>query len=299
MKEYYNKNFDPYYGQLVDVCGNVKRVLANNPSPFTYYGTGTYIVDDEELAIIDPGPNIKSHINNLLRVISKDTKVHIFITHTHADHSPATHILKEERECITYGYGAYPFEKYDTKFEEGHDLEFKPDISLKDGDKIKAKNWTIKAIHTPGHTSNHMCYGLEESSVLFTGDHIMGWATTVIIPPDGDMEAYMNSLKKVLSYNYNVFFPTHGGPIKSPKKFVNALIGHRKMREQQIINELFKNSLTINEMVSKFYKNTNKKLWPAAKKSILATLISLEKKGIKCVDNSKEDNTKWVLIKKK
>ena len=134
-----------------------------------------------EIAIIDPGPIIESHITNLLKIIRKANKVYLFITHTHADHSPATRIIKEKIDCISYGYGPYKSKKFDTKFEEGHDLTFSPDVYLKDGDIIKSNNWTIKAIHTPGHTSNHMCYGLKENSILFTGDHVMGWSTTVIV----------------------------------------------------------------------------------------------------------------------
>ena len=293
MKKYYNKKFKPNYHEIEKVAENVRRLLAPNPSPFTFHGTGTYIIGNNELAIIDPGPNIDSHIESILKIIHKKDLVHLFITHTHADHSPAAKIIKEKTNSITYGYGAYPSDRYDTQFEEGHDLDFSPDIILKDGDLIKGPNWTIRAIHTPGHTSNHMCYGLEESSILFTGDHIMGWATTVIIPPDGDMTEYMNSLRKVALLDYQTYYPTHGAPIKEPKKFVKALIAHRKMREQQVIKELFKNSLSIKEMVCKFYKGTDKRLWPAAEKSLLATLISLEIRGkVKAIGHK---NARWKL----
>ncbi len=296
MKQYYNKKFKPNYHKLEEIDINVIRLLAPNPSPFTFYGTGTYIIGKNELAIIDPGPNIGSHIEIMLKIINKKTLVHLFITHTHADHSPAAKIIKEKTRSITYGYGAYPKERYESQFEEGHDLDFKPDIKLKDGDIVKGPDWTIRAIHTPGHTSNHMCYGLEENSILFTGDHIMGWSTTVIIPPDGDMTAYMNSLRKLLSLNYKVYYPTHGSPIKEPKKFVKALIAHRKMREYQILKELFNKSQSIKEMVSKFYKTTDKRLWPAAEKSILATLISLENRGKVTTLGGK--NTRWKLTSK-
>ena len=172
-------------------------------------------------------------------------------------------------------------------------MTFKPDVTLKDGELVKAKNWTIRAIHTPGHTSNHMCYGLEENSILFSGDHIMGWSTTVIIPPDGNMSSYIDSLKKVLDYDYKVIYPTHGGPIVKPKQFVRALIKHRLMRQKQITNELKKNKLSLKEMVSRFYKTTDKRLWPAAEKSILANLLSLKSKGIVIDENDKK--TIWKL----
>ena len=295
MKKYYNKNFEPNYKIAEVVDTNVKRLLAPNPSPFTFQGTGTYLIGNKEIAIIDPGPRIESHVENLLSIIDKDILIHIFITHTHADHSPAAELIKKERKAITYGYGAYPFEKYDTNFEEGHDLNFKPDIILKDGEVIKKKDWTIRAIHTPGHTSNHMCFGLEENSILFTGDHIMGWSTTVIIPPDGDMTDYIKSLEKVLLFNYKTFFPTHGAPIEEPKRFVRALIGHRKMREKQILNELKKTPLYIEEMVRKFYKSTDKRLWPAAEKSLLASLLSLKKKGMLSNESNKKSKSKWQL----
>ena len=293
MKRYYNKKFTANYenAEILDV--NVKRLLAPNPSPFTFYGTGTYIIGDEEVAVIDPGPKIESHIKNLLKLISQASKVHLFITHTHADHSPASKIIKDNINCITYGYGPYPRKNFNTEFEEGHDLTFKPDVTLKDGELIKGKNWSIRAIHTPGHTSNHMCYGLEENSILFSGDHIMGWSTTVIIPPDGNMSSYIDSLKKVLDYDYKVVYPTHGGPIVKPKQFVRALIKHRLMRQKQITNELKKNKLSLKEMVCKFYKTTDKRLWPAAEKSILANLLSLKSKGIVIDENDKK--TIWKL----
>ncbi len=295
MKNYYNKNFEPNYITAEQINSNVRRLLAKNPSAFTFYGTGTYIIGREDIAIIDPGPIIDSHIQNLLKITNKAKRVNLFITHTHADHSPAANIIKAKINCTTYGYGPYPNKKNDTQFEEGHDVNFDPDVYLKDGDIIKGKDWTIKAIHTPGHTSNHMCYGLEEKSILFSGDHVMGWSTTVIIPPDGDMRDYIESLKKILMLDYKIYLPTHGGPIKEPKKFVNALIGHRKMREQQILQALKINSLTIKKMVEIFYKNTDKKLWAAAEKSVLATLISLEKQDKVLVENNQNINAKWKL----
>ena len=294
MKNYYNKNFKANYNTVEIIDSNVKRLLAKNPSPFTFYGTGTYIIGHNDLAIIDPGPLIESHIFNLLKLLKSAKKVSLFITHTHADHSPAAKVIKENIDCTSYGYGPYKRKKFDTNFEEGHDLNFKPDICLNDGELVNGDGWTIRAIHTPGHTSNHMCYGLEEQLILFTGDHIMGWSTTVIVPPDGNMTSYIESLKKVLNYKYKIFYPTHGGPITKPRQFVNALIAHRLMRQTQIINELSKNNLTIKEMVSKFYKTTDKRLWPAAEKSILANLLSLKDKGVVVDEDNKK--VKWKVI---
>tara|TARA_A100001011_G_scaffold399498_1_gene508435 strand:- start:16357 stop:17241 length:885 start_codon:yes stop_codon:yes gene_type:complete len=294
VKNYYNKNFKANYDAIETIDNNVRRLLARNPSPFTFYGTGTYIIGKDELAIIDPGPLEEKHIEKLLNIIRKATKVKLLITHTHADHSPAAMVIKENIECTTFGFGPYKRKKFDTRFEEGHDLTFKPDVYLNDGDTVKGKGWTIRAIHTPGHTSNHMCYGLEENKILFTGDHVMGWATTVIVPPDGNMTAYLKSLKKIINYKYEIFYPTHGGPITKPKKFVKALIAHRLMRQTQIKNELSKNQSTIKEMVSKFYKTTDKRLWPAAEKSILANLLSLKDKGVVIDENNEQ--VRWKLI---
>ena len=288
MKNYYNKNFKANYDAIEDIDGNVKRLLAKNPSPFTFHGTGTYIIGCDDLAVIDPGPLVETHIFNLLKLLKNTKKVSLFITHTHADHSSAARVIKENLGCTSFGYGPYKRKNFDTNFEEGHDLTFKPDVQLNDGEIVKGSGWTIRAIHTPGHTSNHMCYGLEEKSILFTGDHIMGWSTTVIVPPDGNMTSYIESLRKILNYKYKTFYPTHGGPITKPKQFVKALIAHRLMRQNQIINELLKNNLSIKEMVSKFYKTTDKRLWPAAEKSILANLLSLKDKGVVTDENNKK-----------
>lgn len=297
MKEFLNKKYKANYNKLERVSKRVRRLLAPNPSPFTYYGTGTYIIGFKEVCIIDPGPKINIHINNLLSQINKNLIKYILVTHTHADHSPAAEIIKKATNAKTYGFGPYPNIKTDKEFEEGHDTKFIPDVFLKDGQEIKTKEWTIRAIHTPGHTSNHMCFSLEEEKILFTGDHVMGWATTVIVPPDGDMTAYIESLKKIEKLNHKKFFPTHGGVIEEPSKLVRALIAHRKMREKQIMNELSKNIISLDRMVEKFYANTEKKLWKAAEKSLLATLISLEKKGLVC---RVKDNTfqidKWKLV---
>ena len=288
MKNYYNKNFKANYDAIEDIDGNVKRLLAKNPSPFTFHGTGTYIIGYDDLAVIDPGPLVETHIFNLLKLLKNAKKVSLFITHTHADHSSAARVIKENLGCTSFGYGPYKRNNFYTNFEEGHDLTFKPDVQLNDGEIVKGNGWTIRAIHTPGHTSNHMCYGLEEKSILFTGDHIMGWSTTVIVPPDGNMTSYIESLRKILNYKYKTFYPTHGGPITKPKQFVKALIAHRLMRQNQIINELLKNKLSIKEMVSKFYKTTDKRLWPAAEKSILANLLSLKDKGVVTDENNKK-----------
>ena len=296
MQENSKSSFLKDCDKLEPISFLVKKLMAPNPSPFTLYGTGTFIIGRKEICIIDPGPIIESHIYNLLNKIDKSLITHILITHTHADHSPAANILKKETGAKTFAFASSPKGIKGTKFEEAHDNEFIPDELLKDNDIITGKDWTIKAIHTPGHTSNHLCYSLEEEKILFTGDHVMGWATTVVVPPDGNMDDYISSLKKLLCHDYKIYYPTHGECIKNPKKYVRGLIAHRKMREIQILNELKKNSLSINEMTPKFYSSTDKRLWPAASMSLLATLLSLEKKNkISSKKNDLKDNEKvWV-----
>ena len=289
------ENFSFEYGVSEQITPLVKRVIAKNPGPFTYTGTGTFIVGTKELAVIDPGPIDNNHLNAIIKACGKSKISHIIITHTHNDHSPLSKSLQKKTGAPIYSFLNKNMDtKTDNQFEEGYDNSFKPDIVIKDGDLIKGYDWTLEAIHTPGHTSNHMCYGLEEKLILFTGDHIMGWSTTVIVPPDGNMTSYIESLKKVLNYKYKIFYPTHGGPITKPKQFVNALIAHRLMRQTQIINELSKNNLTIKEMVIKFYKTTDKRLWPAAEKSILANLLSLKDKGVVVDEDNKK--VKWKVI---
>ena len=284
------------YEKIETVSFLVRKLMAPNPSPFTLYGTGTYIIGRKQICIIDPGPLIESHINKILNSVDKNLISHILITHTHADHSPAANIIKKETGAKTYAYDSYPKGIIGNRFEEAHDKSFTPDVKLRDSDMVQGKDWTIKAIHTPGHTSNHLCFFLEQEKILFTGDHVMGWATTVVVPPDGDMDDYISSLKKLLLHDYGIYYPTHGSPIKEPIKYVRGLIAHRKMREMQILNELRKNSLSVDDMVPKFYSTTDKRLWPAASMSLLATLISLEKKKkIFSKGSELEDNQKvWV-----
>ncbi len=193
------ENFSFEYGVSEQITPLVKRVIAKNPGPFTYTGTGTFIVGTKELAVIDPGPIDNNHLNAIIKACGKSKISHIIITHTHNDHSPLSKPLQKKTGAPIY---SFLNEKMDTKtdnqFEEGYDNSFKPDVVIKDGDLIKGYDWTLEAIHTPGHTSNHMCYSLAEESILFSGDHVMGWSTTVIVPPDGDMDEYLKSLEKLL-----------------------------------------------------------------------------------------------------
>ena len=291
-------NLSKNYDNIEEISFLVRKITAPNPSPYTLHGTGTFIIGKKNLCVIDPGPLLESHVNNIIRAAGEKPISHILVTHTHADHSPAAKTLKEKTGAKTYAFDSYPKGIIGSNFEEAHDKEFKPDYRLTDNQIIKGKDWTIKAVHTPGHTSNHLCYSLEEENLLFTGDHVMGWATTVIVPPDGNMDDYIVSLKKLLKINYNTFLPTHGEAISNPHKYVRGLITHRKMRENQILEELKKNDSSINQMIPKFYSTTDKKLWPAASMSMLATLKSLEKKKKIIIKKNhlQENETVWKYI---
>ncbi len=287
----------PVYGKVQKITKNVSRIMASNAGPFTFYGTGTYIIGKDNLCIIDPGPNDQTHINNLLSFIKNKKVSHLLITHTHADHSPASKAIKEATGALRVGFGPHGLGKHKgPKFEEFGDMEFIPDYFIKDGETIKGDGWTVQAVFTPGHTSNHMSYAFVEEKILFTGDHVMGWSTTVIVPPDGDMGDYMESLRKLLKREDSLYIPTHGEPIKNPKRFVRALINHRKMRENQLLVHLRKKSATINEMIPRFYATTNIKLWPAASKSLLALLLYLERSDYVRCDNHNDYNKPWSLL---
>ena len=275
------ENFSFEYGVSEQITPLVKRVIAKNPGPFTYTGTGTFIVGTKELAVIDPGPIDNNHLNAIIKACGKSKISHIIITHTHNDHSPLSKPLQKKTGAPIY---SFLNEKMDTKtdnqFEEGYDNSFKPDVVIKDGDLIKGYDWTLEAIHTPGHTSNHMCYSLAEESILFSGDHVMGWSTTVIVPPDGDMDEYLKSLEKLLDRNHQMYLPTHGTQIDYPHDFVNKYIEHRNNREDQIIKVIKSGSSMISEMVKIIYSDVDPGLHPAASMSTLAHLNRMVKNKI-------------------
>ena len=276
----FNKNLEFTYGNCDTVSPLIRRVIANNPGPFTFYGTGTYIIGKGTVAIIDAGPPIDSHINALKDALRGETVSHLLVTHTHLDHSPATQDLKEYTGAKSYGFGPHgsgqelgPLKN--ESVEEGADKAFVPDQTIADGDIISGPNWTLEAIHTPGHTSNHLCYALLEESTLFSGDHVMGWSTTVISPPDGNMGDYMHSLKRLSKRPERKFWPTHGPSIDEPGLFVPALIQHRYDREKQIINCVKAGITSIPEIVKHLYQDIDQNLHKAAARSVLSHLIHL------------------------
>lgn len=276
----FNRSFDAPYGECLPVSALVHRVLAPNPGPFTFKGTGVYIVGTRDVVVIDPGPDIPGHLEALKRALGGKRISHILLTHTHSDHSPAAAPLKEWSGARTYAYGPDGSgADGDVKVEEGGDRAFVPDIRVRDGDILAGDGFTIECVFTPGHTSNHMCYALKEEKALFTGDHVMGWSTTVVVPPDGDMADYRASLAKLLAREDCIMWPTHGGPVRDPQSFVRFLLAHRAEREEQIVGCLRAGVSRIPDIVARLYADVDRRLHPAAAMSVLAHLIELSRTG--------------------
>ena len=264
------------YGNCDQLTPLVRRVIANNPGGFTFTGTGTYIIGKKNIAVIDPGPIDNDHYNALIKATEGQKITHILLTHNHNDHSPLAKRLKSETGAKIYFKNLSNSDLAQDDFEEGYDRNIEGDIELNDKDIIKSDEWSIEVIHTPGHTSNHICYALLDENILFSGDHVMGWSTTVIVPPDGNMDDYLVSLEKLLSRNEDRFFPTHGPIIDNPKKLVTNYISHRLDRERQIIEAIKRGNNKISDIVKLIYKDVDQSLHPAAAMSTLAHLKRME-----------------------
>jgi len=276
----FNFSLDFEYGRMDQLTPNIRRVIANNPGSFSFLGTGTYIIGTGEVAVIDPGPLLDDHIRAILDGLGDEKVSHILITHTHMDHSPAAKILKARTGAPTYGFGPHGAGKKKASVQaDGADMDFIPDVLVKHGDVIQGKGWTIECVYTPGHTSNHMCFQLCEEKALFSGDHVMGWSTSIISPPDGDMTAYMDSLQLLLDRDDKIYWPTHGTSISDPKAYVQTFIAHRLERETQIIEALNTGYETITEMVPGMYVDLDKNMYPAAARSVFAAIIRLVDTG--------------------
>jgi glyoxylase-like metal-dependent hydrolase (beta-lactamase superfamily II) len=281
----YRREIAFQYGKLEPVAPGIRRIVARNPGPFTYKGTGTYVVGVGEVAVIDPGPDLPEHLQALLTSLEGERVTHILITHTHRDHSPAAKPLKQATGALTYGFGPHAGGKRgEAGVEEGGDWDFTPDIVVRDREWIEGPNWRFEAVHTPGHTSNHLCFALPDSGILFSGDHVMGWSTSVIAPPDGDMAAYMASLDKLLDRHDTVYWPTHGPAITEPARHVRAFIAHRREREAGIIDCLKSGLETPAAIVERLYIGLNPALRRAAARSVLAHLIDLIGRDIVAAD---------------
>jgi glyoxylase-like metal-dependent hydrolase (beta-lactamase superfamily II) len=289
------------YGRVDQVSPTIRRVIAENPSKFTYFGTGTYIVGRGDVVVIDPGPILDSHRDALASALAGERVRAILITHCHADHSPLAAWLKDDTGAPTVAFGPHPRPTIDemvdlvdlvdidgddegvgneTKVEESTDHDFLPDHEAVDGEVVfEGAGCRLSAVHTPGHTSNHLCYAYSEESALFSGDHVMGWSTTVVSPPDGDMAAYVDSLHKVAGRHDGVLWPTHGPPRYSPAGYVSELLAHRLERERQVLEQVRAGVGTVAELVEILYADVRPELHTAAGRSVLAHVLKLVAEG--------------------
>lgn len=279
----FHQRLDVEYGKPIPIAPNLKCLTAKNRGPYTYTGTGTFIIGEKKVAIIDPGPLLESHIEDLLSFLENKTLTHILITHTHIDHSPAAKPLAQETGAPIFAFGPHGIGigagLEEEEVEEGADKEFIPTKTLKDGETISGEGWSLKAIHTPGHTSNHMCFHWLEENIIFTGDHIMGWSTSVISPPDGDMGAYMKSLEKIKNIGAKALHPTHGPAIPNPNEFISSLIFHRLEREDQILKTVQKGHQGLREITEIVYSHIGPELIMAAERNTLSHLLYLVEQG--------------------
>jgi glyoxylase-like metal-dependent hydrolase (beta-lactamase superfamily II) len=274
----FNHSFDAAHGNAVEVSALVRRVTCNNPGPFTFKGTNSYIVGRGKVAIIDPGPEDEDHLAALLDAVRGETVTHIVITHTHRDHSPLTRRLQQATGARTWGYGphgsgraAKAITSGDITLDAAGDHEFTPDVSIGHGDVIEGDGWSLESVFTPGHCSNHMAFALPQEQTLFSGDHVMAWSTSVIAPPDGHMADYFQSLRTLMAREQDrVYLPGHGPERRDPQRFARAFLGHRQMREKAVLQRLKDGERTIMGVVRQVYANVDPKLHAAAALSTLA-----------------------------
>lgn len=318
-------DFDPRYGELVQVSPLLRRIVCRNPSKFTFYGTGTYVIGHGDVAVVDPGPRDDEHLEALLRALDGETVRHILITHTHGDHSPAAAGLANATGAPVLGFGRHPADaveedddsdyadeddsegrdgdpghkdsddgpdgdepgrdddpERDPEFIRKHlpDVDFEPDTALGHGDVVHGPGYTVETLHTPGHISNHLCFALQEEHCVLSGDHVMGWSTTIIPPPDGDMAAYMASLRVLLDREGDErLYPTHGGPVDDARTYVAALYQHRLDREEGIIGQLRQGPRSATEIVKVLYADVDRRLHKPAARSVVAHLRKLHDEG--------------------
>jgi glyoxylase-like metal-dependent hydrolase (beta-lactamase superfamily II) len=321
----FDRSLSARYGVAERLSPHIERVLAPNPGPFTFKGTGVYIVGGgKSVAVIDPGPDLPAHVAALSRALDGRTVSHILITHTHRDHSPAAAALKQATGARTFGFGPHPF--YDhlrsglapdgaaafgslgiephpslvrepatgtstssvlrargggwpQPAEEAGDRGFAPDVTVRDGDILQGDGFTLECVFTPGHISNHMCYALKEESALFSGDHVMGWSTSVVAPPEGNMADYMASLEKLIARDDAILYPTHGSPIAAPRPYLRALLAHRKAREGQVLDGLAAGLETADALAARLYPDLAPALRRAATLTVQAHLEKLRDEG--------------------
>src|SRR3954468_9294864 len=280
----YDKNLELVPGRVDEPMPGVRRVLCNNPSAFTFKGTVSYIIGRGKVAIVDPGPEDAAHSAALLDAVRGETVTHIFVTHTHRDHSPGVPAIKQATGALVLAEGPHRASRAlhigdGPRLDASNDIDFKPDRALADGEVVAGDGWTIEAITTPGHTANHMAYAFKEANVVVSGDHVMAWSTPVVSPPDGSMGDYMNSLQKLAKRTEPIYFPGHRPVVRNAPRFVAAYILHRKAREASILNQLAKGETDIPSVVGAIYANLDPRLVKAAGMSVLAHLEDLVARG--------------------
>ncbi|MDV4180209.1 MBL fold metallo-hydrolase [Rhizobium brockwellii] len=276
--------FEPAYGQAVPVVAGVERVTVNNPGPFTFFGTNSYIIGSSSVAVIDPGPEDEAHYQALMAALGGRAVTHIVVSHTHRDHSPLARRLQAATGAAMVGQGlhrpARPLRDGEINpFSESSDLSFVPDIAIGDGETIAGDGWSLTAVLTPGHTANHAAFALAGRDMLFSGDHVMAWSTSIVAPPDGSMADYMASLERLIEREDRLLLPGHGGPVTEPAGFLRALKAHRLKREQAVLARIRAGDARIAEMVKVIYRDTDPKLHGAAALSVLAHIEDLMERG--------------------
>jgi glyoxylase-like metal-dependent hydrolase (beta-lactamase superfamily II) len=297
----FNRDFPLAPGVVEEVVPGVRRVVCNNPSPFTFTGTVSYIVGRGKVALIDPGPDDVAHANALLEAVRGETVTHIFVTHTHRDHSPNTARLKAATGATVYAEGPHRasrprHESEKASTESGADRDFVPDVRVRDGEVITGDGWALEAVATPGHTANHLAFAWPERKFLFVGDHVMGWSTSIVAPPDGSMIDYMASLEKLSTRPENLYFSGHGPEIPDAQRFVRFLIRHRKAREASILHRLGKGETDIPSMVRAIYIGIDPRLMGAAGYSVLAHLEDLVARGVVATDGDATIDGRYRLV---
>jgi glyoxylase-like metal-dependent hydrolase (beta-lactamase superfamily II) len=276
----FDRDFDARPGEAAQVTPLIRRVLADNPSPYTFKGTSTFVVGKGKVAIIDPGPDDDAHLAALLNAVRGETVSHILVTHSHADHSPLTAKLQAATGAKTYAYGGVASgSSTGLRLDASIDHGFVPDVIVADGDVIDGTGWSLEALYTPGHMSNHMCFALREEKALFAGDHVMAWATSVIAPPDGDMGQYFTSLRKLLDRGDEIYFPSHGPSKRDPLPLVRGYLAHRRMREAAIFSRVAQGARSVADIVAAIYADVDPRLHGAAALSTRAHLDHLVEQG--------------------
>ena len=280
----FRTEFDPRHGEAVELAPGIRRIVCDNGGPFTFHGTNTYLIGEGSLAVLDPGPVDDNHFRAITAAIGSAAVSHILVSHTHMDHSPLAERLQQETGAATFAFGPHRAAR-DLHLGElnpldaSADTSFVPDHALRHGEQIEGEDWQLTALHTPGHTANHMAFAMDGTDYLFSADQVMGWATSIVAPPDGNMRDYMASLDILLDQPQQTYFPGHGGRIDQAHKFVRALRAHRKMREQAVLDQVRKGRQTIPDMVAVIYRSTDPRLHGAAGLSVLAHLEDLVRCG--------------------